>query len=157
MEQQPSEQLDKVLALADSSHDAEAMVAIRKARQMLSRDGLRFSDLARAAQKRPSVNRAFSFFSGSQIHLETQLIQLRQKLDDLQAQFESQAMQTEFWRRRAADFEQNYNLAQSETDRWQQVARDTVEKLWSLGQEVRSFETEDDAAASINEMPVKTA
>ena len=152
-----SEQLDKVLALADSSHDAEAVVAVRKARQMLSKDGLCFADLARAAARRPGLNRAFSIFSGPQIHLETQVIQLRQKLDDLQADVQSQAVQLEFWRRRAVELEQHFNLSQSETQRWRQLARDTVEKLWDLGQEVRTGEfLADTPVAGINAEP-KTA
>ncbi len=133
MDPATSTQLEKVLALADSAHEAEAIVAVRKARQLLSRDGLNFSDLARAASRRPGLNRAFSsIFSGGQVHLETQLVQLRQKLDDVQKDLQSQAVQLEFWRRRAAEFEQNFYTARSETERWKLLARETVEKLWEL-------------------------
>jgi hypothetical protein len=156
MDQKPSEQLDKVLALADSSHEAEAIVAVRKARQMLSRDGLSFADLAHAAMRRPGLNRVYSIFSGPQVHLETQIIRLRQKLDDLQADLQSQAVQLEFWRRRAAELEQHFNLSQSEAERWRQLARDTVEKLWDLGQEVCAEEFASDAPAA-DESDQKTA
>lgn len=142
------EQLDKVLALADSSHDAEALVAVRKARQMLSRDGLNFSDLARAAQRSPAPSRAFSLFSTPQIHQETQLIRLRQRLDDTQADLQSHQVQLEFWRRRAAELEQSYNTSRTESERWRQLAHDTVEKLWELGQEVRAVGGPDASAAA---------
>jgi len=130
-----SSQLEKVLALADSTHEAEAVVAVRKARQILSRDGLSFTDLARAAQRRPGLNRAFSsIFSGAQAHLETQIFQLRQRLNDLQVDMQAQTVQVEFWRQRAVDLEQNFHSARSDAERWKQLARETVEKLWDLGQ-----------------------
>jgi hypothetical protein len=134
MNVQATNQLDKVLALADSGHEAEAVVAVRKARQILSRDGLNFSDLARAAQKRPGINRALSMFSGAQMHLETQLVQMRQQLDDVQADMQAQTFQIEFWQRRAADMELQCQAARAEAERWRQLARETVEKLWDLGQ-----------------------
>jgi hypothetical protein len=139
MDQRVSDQLDKVLALADSSHDAEAVVAVRKARQMLSRDGLSFADLARAAYK-PRVSRPFSIFSGAQMHMEAQLVQLRQKLDDLQTDVQAQNFQINFWRGRATELEQNFHAARSEAERWRRLARETVEKLWDLGQGIETEE-----------------
>jgi len=145
MDSNASSQLEKVLALADSSHDAEAVVAVRKARQILSRDGLSFSDLARAATPRPVLNRAFSIFSTPQVNLDAQLIQLRQKLDDLQADMDGQSFQIEFWRRRATELEQNFHTARTEAERWRKLARETVEKLWDLGQDIKNEELSSDA------------
>jgi hypothetical protein len=147
MNQRATDQLDKVLALADSSHEAEAVVAVRKARQMLSRDGLSFSDLARAAQHRPRTNRAFSIFSGAQMHLETQVVQLRQKLDDLQTDMQTQNFQIDFWRRRATELEQGFYAARADAERWRRLARETVEKLWELGQDIRAEEFAQNAPA----------
>ena len=64
MNRQILNKLDKVLALADSDHDGEALVAVRKARQMLSNDGLSFGDLARVAALTPKP-RAEPYFPAS--------------------------------------------------------------------------------------------
>lgn len=71
MDQHSTDQLDKVIAMADYSHESEAVVAIRKARQVLMKCGLSFGDLAQAAlshRAKPSVP-----MSGKQLHLEAQL------------------------------------------------------------------------------------
>lgn len=118
MNQRIPEQLDKILALADSSHDGEAVVAVRKARQILSRDGLSFGDLARVAvsrQKKFSSSSILSQLSSQHDPAESQLDYLRQQLEDLRAQMQTQDLQMGFWRRRAMDLEQALQ-AQSEPE-----------------------------------------
>ena len=137
------EQLDKILALADSNHDGEAVVAVRKARQILSRDGLSFGDLARAATSggfKSKSSGMLSFLSGQRDHLESHIHHLRQQLDDLKAQMQTQGLQLEFWRRRALDLEQSSMTAQSDAERWKNLARETAEKLWDIGQSVSAEE-----------------
>src|ERR1700743_2075721 len=102
MDQRTFEQLEKVLALADSSHDGEAINALRKARQMLSRDGLSFGDLARIAA-RPRFNPMSLFAAGNTTQLETQIIHMRQQLQDAKIDLQAQDIQLDFWRRRAGD------------------------------------------------------
>ena len=136
-------QLDKVLALADSNHDGEALVAVRKARQILSRDGLSFGDLARAAssgQGLPKTVGAFSFLSGQRDHWESQIHYLRQQLDDARAQLQTQDLQLDFWRRRALDMEQTATHATTESERWKKLARETADHLWDIGQAVSQEE-----------------
>ena len=134
------QQLDKILAMADSAHDGEALVAVRMARQMLSRDGLNFSDLARAAQ-RPRVNLPFGFLSGQHIvSLETEILQLRQDLEDMRRQKTAHETAAEREKQRAIDLEQKLAHSQTDATRWRQLARETVEKLWDLGQ---SMQTDD--------------
>jgi len=143
MNERVPEQLDKILAMADSSHEGEAVVAVRKARQMLSRDGLSFGDLARAASKpqfQPKQSGVFSFLSGQRDHLESQIHHLRQQVEDLRAQMQTQDLQLDFWRRRANDLEQSATTAQSEAERWKKLARDTAERLWDMGQSIREEE-----------------
>ena len=138
MSHAPLTQLDKVLALADSNHDGEAVVAVRKARQLLSRDGLSFGDLARAASRKPGMSLPFGFRSASTVtHLEVEVVRLRQKLDDLQDAMQTKTAQAEQWRRRAEELEIKSQTSQAEARRWQKLARDTVEKLWDLGQSLR--------------------
>ncbi|MDX2028698.1 MAG: hypothetical protein SFW62_08685 [Alphaproteobacteria bacterium] len=154
MDRRTPDQLDKVLALADSTHEAEAIVAVRKARQMLSRDGLSFGDLARAASthKPKTSGRSFSLFSGSSMNLEVQIALLRQKLDDVQADMQAQGVELELWRRRAGELEQAFQSSQSQAERWRQLARDTVEKLWNLGLEMPG-----DGVSAEDEAEQKTA
>ncbi len=130
-------QLDKILALADSSHDGEALVAVRKARQLLSRDGLSFGDLARAASsQRGEGGAVFSFLSGPRPHLDSELSHLRQQLEDLRADMQTQDLQLDFWRRRAMDLEQNALHAAREAERWKTLARETADRLWEIGQSI---------------------
>lgn len=141
MDKQPPSQLDKVLALADSSHDGEALVAVRKARQMLSRDGLRFSDLARAAVQKPRVNLPFGFFSGQHVvNLEAEILQLRQAMEDLRSEKITFEARADNWRQRVIELEQKLAQSQADATRWRQLARETVEKLWDLGQSMQQEE-----------------
>ena len=131
MKQRIPEQLDKILALADSSHDGEAVVAVRKARQILSRDGLSFGDLARAASLRQVRPPGFlSRLSRQPDHLETQIHHLRQQLEDLRAQMQTQDLQLGFWRRRAIDLEENTLRARNKTEKWEKMAVGTANRLW---------------------------
>ncbi len=135
MNQRLVDQLDKVLALADSDHEGEALGALRMARRMLERSGLSFGDLAQSARRTggSSFSRP-SFFSNAQAQLQAQIDQLQDDLDAHVVQNESLTAQIEFWRRRSFELEQMLNLNQAETERWRQMARDTAERLWNLGQ-----------------------
>ena len=136
-----SDQLDKVLALADSNHEAEAVVAVRKAREMLERHGLSFGDLARAAVARRPANRpsgVMSFFSLTRDGGDEQIDELRQEISELQAQLTDQSLHLDFWRRRAADLEQTASHAQTEAGKWRALARETAEKLWDIGQTIQN-------------------
>ena len=157
MTERTHEQLDKILALADSVHDGEAVVAVRKARQVLSRNGLSFGDLARAASstgnyKSPGM---LSFLSGQRDHMEAQVYHLRQQLDDLRAQLQTQDLQLDFWRRRARDLEQNAQHAQGEVERWKKLASDTANRLWDIGQTIGGDEFT--AKAPLVENPTPTS
>jgi hypothetical protein len=140
MNRQLLNQLDKILALVDSDHDGEALVAVRKARRMLSNDGLSFGDLARAAAQKPRTHFPFSLRSTQSSNLEADLAALRQRLDDLHVEMQAQDMQINHWRRRAVNLEQKLATMQDEAGRWRQLARDTVEKLWDLGLAVQQYD-----------------
>jgi len=135
MNPQLQNQLNKILALADSAHDGEAVVAVRKAQQVLSRNGLSFGDLARAASQKPR-RLSLPFFASTSVDLEMEIVELRQQLQAMQNDLHMQAVEAKLWRHRASDLEQKLGTSQSESRRWQQLARDTVEKLWDLGQSV---------------------
>jgi chromosome segregation ATPase len=146
MDDRVSEQLDKILALADSNHEGEAVVAVRKAREMLSRDGLSFGDLARAASTHTYARSsgAFSFLSGGREFMESKINHLRQQVEDLQAQLQTQDFQLDFWRRRVTELEQSYQHAHSEAERWKKLASETANRLWDIARSVsgESFQAE---------------
>ncbi|MDD3371594.1 MAG: hypothetical protein PHE27_07205 [Alphaproteobacteria bacterium] len=144
MNERLTEQLDKILALADSSHDGEAVVAVRKAREMLSRDGLSFSDLARAASVKTSA--AIPFLTGGREYLESQIDHLRIQIEDLQSQMNTQDFQLDYWRRRALEVEQSLEHAQGEADRWKKLASETANRLWEIARQVGGSDNLPDAA-----------
>ncbi|MDE2030212.1 MAG: hypothetical protein KGI97_06575, partial [Alphaproteobacteria bacterium] len=82
----------------------------------------------------------FSFLSGQREHLEAQIAHLRAQLDDIRAQMQTQDLQLDFWRRRAADLEQNSMQAQGEAERWKKLARETADRLWDMGHSMKSDE-----------------
>jgi len=145
MNQRPIDQLEKVLALADSDHEGEALGALRMARRLLERNGLSFSDLARSVRQAGFPPRPF-FFSGAQVQLEAKIEQLQDDLSAHVEQNDSLSTQIEFWRRRAFELEQMLNLNQAETARWKEMARETAERLWDLGQIARAEAFVSDAA-----------
>ncbi|MCL2474035.1 MAG: hypothetical protein FWF23_03945 [Alphaproteobacteria bacterium] len=155
MDDRSTQQLDKILALADSSHDAEALVAVRKARQMLSKDGLRFSDLAKVAAypaclknvKSPS---AFSFLSGGREYMASQIAHLKQRAEDLAQQLQTQDMQMIFWKRRITELEGDNLKYKEEIEKWKRLAQETADKLWELG---NSIEKEEKEAVKVAERP----
>jgi chromosome segregation ATPase len=75
-----------------------------------------------------------SFLAGQRDHLESQVHYLRQQVDDLSAQLQTQELQLDFWRRRAVDLEQSATHATSEAERWKKLASDTADQLWEFGQ-----------------------
>ena len=135
-------QLDKVLALADSSFDGEAVVAVRMARRLLSRDGLSFGDLARAAGQKPPTNLSAGFFPSRHPRLEAEITQLRQALEDIRSEKIVHETQAEVWRLRTADLEQKLRQSQAEAARWRQLAQETADKLWDLGHALQGEEEE---------------
>lgn len=128
------DQLEKVLALADSNHEGEALGALRMARRILAKNGLSFQDLARAAGRPGLSSLTTSFFSGSSWQLQSKIEQLQDDIDAHVEQNQSLSTQMEFWRHRAQELEQKLNLNQAETERWKQMARETADRLWELGQ-----------------------
>jgi len=140
MDERASEQLEKILALADSSHDGEAVVAVRKARELLLKDGLSFGALARAASCHTYVKSSgvFSFLSGGREYMESQISHMRQQVEDLQAQMQTQDFQLDFWKRRAGELQQSVQHAQSEAERWKKLASETADHLWEMAQTMKA-------------------
>ncbi len=94
------EKLNKVLALADSSHEGEAMAALRATRTLLKYRGISLSDLLQEAMQmrgtaiqRPSMDVVVS--------LQREIIQLQQKVSQLQMELREQQSEARHWRQKA--------------------------------------------------------
>ncbi|MCW2235511.1 hypothetical protein [Azospirillum canadense] len=126
------DKLAKVLAMAESDHQGEALSALRAARIMLSRAGMSFRDLARgAAGPAPAAATAASAATSSappdRPPPPDQLVQgLRRQVRDLELEIAGLKRQLE---KSSGDTERH----REEADRWRTLARETAEKLWDLG------------------------
>ncbi len=139
MSQVVFKQLEKVLALADSSHEGEALGALRMSRRMMQKEGLTFADLATEA-RRAKFSMTRSLFSSGfdQAEWEQKIDVLQEEILAHVEQNESLTSQIEFWRKRAFELEQALNMNRGETERWKEMARETAERLWDLGQIARA-------------------
>ncbi|WP_035693760.1 hypothetical protein [Azospirillum halopraeferens] len=126
------DKLAKVLAMAESEHQGEALSALRAARIMLSRAGLTFRDLATAARPRPEPAEAAARADtapqppvkpppADQVvpGLRRQVADLERELSALRRQLDKAVGEAEKQR--------------DETERWKTLARETAEKLWDVG------------------------
>ncbi|MDD3181715.1 MAG: hypothetical protein PHD48_02780 [Alphaproteobacteria bacterium] len=137
MNQRIADQLEKILALTDSDHEGEALGALRMVRRLLEREGISFAALAQVARRGASVFSQPSF-SGAQVQLEAKIDQLMDEIDAHVEQNSNLSSQIDTWRRRSFELEQMLAMNQSETTRWKEIARETAERLWDLGQIARS-------------------
>ena len=110
--------LEKILALADSTHDGEAWLAMRKARAMLDTEGYSFKDLAGLALRRQrflSFRAAPAPATPPLTASPDQQLQNRQLLD---------------CQRRIAELEAQLAQSRTETRRWHRLAQESVDTLW---------------------------
>lgn len=133
MTQDFTRQLNKVFALIESDHEGEALGAMRMLRRLLDKEGLSFSDLAQTAIK-GSFSFTKPFFSPALVQQEARNEQLQEDIKAHVEQNENLSAQIEFWRRRTFEVEQLLNVHKAEAERWREMARETAEKLWDVGQ-----------------------
>ena len=130
----------KVLALVESDHHGEAQSALRAARIMLARAGLTFRDLADMARQPdwtppqqvtaappPSPPAPVVTTAGDEM-LRSQVRVLELRIRELETSLDRQ--QSELARQRL------------ETKRWHELARETAEKLWDVGQALETNQTQ---------------
>ena len=130
------EKLAKVLAMAESEHQGEALSALRAARIILARGGLTFRDLALAARNghaeprpaKPATPPPEPPPPPSREPPPDQLVTaLRRQMRDLELEISSLKRQLE---KVGGDLDRQ----RDETDRWRTLARETADKLWDVGQ-----------------------
>ena len=117
------DKLAKVLAMAESAHEGEALSALRAARIMLSRAGLSLRDLAhsgpaRSLQAPPAQSAPADPIMGN-VALRRQVCDLERELTGLKRQLEQASEEVDRQRK--------------ETQRWRRLARETAYRLWDLG------------------------
>lgn len=128
------DKLAKVLAMAESEHQGEAMSALRAARIMLSRAGLTFRDLALAAARPPGDAASQAPITtpppsappAKPPPAEQMLLGLRRQVNDLEREIAVLSRQLD---KAVTEAEKQ----REEADRWRTLARETAEKLWDLG------------------------
>lgn len=96
------DKLSKVLALADSGHDGEAMAALRAARTMLHGDGLNLSHVLQTAitERR---NEVVQVRGGVVTSLQREVVQLQFQLAKVQRDLREQQTETQHWKKMAED------------------------------------------------------
>ncbi|MGB4101840.1 MAG: hypothetical protein WBK91_08055 [Alphaproteobacteria bacterium] len=129
------QRLSKVLALADSSHDGEAVAAVRMAKQLLGQNGMSFSDLVQATAN-PSSGGRPAYYGASNRTNEAQMAEMQHKLRQMQTAGQLQGNELAHARMNVARLEASLAQAQQEVDKWRTLARDTANKLWDIGQQI---------------------
>ncbi|WP_207455602.1 hypothetical protein [Azospirillum sp. SYSU D00513] len=132
------DKLAKVLAMAESEHEGEALSALRAARVLLGRSGLSLRDLAQAARPvaRP-VTRDGDAGAGAAARARPsppgrtpppdQLVPaLRRQVQELEREVAALRRQID---RSSGEAERQ----RDEADRWRGIARETADRLWDLG------------------------
>ncbi len=94
------ERLSKVIALADSAHDGEALAALRATRNMLRHDGVELSSVLQDAMRsrvsnfvRPSMDIVTS--------LQREVVALQRQLAAAQKELREQRLETRHWQLKA--------------------------------------------------------
>jgi hypothetical protein len=125
-----ADKLAKVLALAESEHQGEALSALRAARVILARSGMSFRDLAHALTPpkpaAPPPRQEPPPPPARPEPDETVVLGLRRQVFDLERENASLARKLERLRG-----ENDHN--REEVGRWRSLAQETAEKLWDLG------------------------
>ncbi len=142
------DKLQKVLALAaDSAHDGEALAALRAARELLTRDGLSFGDLARAVFYLEEALDETAFravladqrVTNERRRHEEAVLEIQQ-LQSLWLQAQQQAgdarRQAVYWQSAHEQSEKNLARTRAELEHWRSLARDMAEQLWQVGAEI---------------------
>lgn len=127
------DKLAKVLAMAESEHQGEALSALRAARIMLSRAGLTFRDLALATRQpadaspqAPITPPPPAATPAKPPPPDQMLLALRRQVSDLERE-------TSVLKRQLDKAITEAEKQREEADRWRTLARETAEKLWDLG------------------------
>ncbi|MBY0428019.1 MAG: DUF2786 domain-containing protein [Alphaproteobacteria bacterium] len=133
------EKLNKVLALADSGHDGEAMAALRAARNMLTNDGVSLSHVLQSAiaERRPEV---VQVRGGVVTALQKEVIQLQMQLAKAQRDLREQMAESQHWKRQAEDNARKYKKLAVDVDLRQRRMNEAARNLADIAKSIESFD-----------------
>ena len=124
----PLQRLEKVLALADSDQDGEALAALRAARSMLQQSGMELSQVLSAA-----LSDEMSRRGGKKGFNNLELLRMRQLV-------EVREMEAGAWKKEAAAAKEALAKSEKERERWHRLANETMEKLWQIAQTIQAID-----------------
>lgn len=133
------EKLSKVLALADSGHDGEAMAALRAARNMLTNDGVSLSHVLQSAiaDRRPEV---VQVRGGVVTALQKEVIQLQMQLAKAQRDLREQMAESQHWKRQAEDNARKFKKQAVDIDLRQRRMNEAARNLADIAKSIESID-----------------
>ncbi len=131
------EKLSKVLALADSGHDGEAMAALRAARTMLNSDGVSLSNVLQSAiaERRHEV---VQVRGGVVTSLQKEVIQLQMQLAKTQRDLREQMAETQHWKKQAEDNARKLKNLTVDVDLRQRQLNEAARHLAEIAKSIES-------------------
>ena len=132
------EKLSKVLALADSGHDGEAMAALRAARNMLTHDGVSLSHVLQSAiaDRRSEV----VVRGGVVTALQKEVIQLQMQLAKAQRDLREQMAESQHWKRQADENARKLKKQAVDVDLRQRRLKDAARNLADIAKSIESID-----------------
>lgn len=133
------EKLSKVLALADSGHDGEAMAALRAARSMLRTDGVNLSEVLKTALQERR-NEHVQVRGGVVNSLQREVVQLQIKLAAVQRDLREQQQEAQHWRKQAEENARKLKAESAEKIHYKVQSKTVAEKLMELAKALENDE-----------------
>ncbi len=133
------EKLSKVLALADSGHDGEAMAALRAARTMLTHDGVNLSHVLQSAisERRHDV---VQVRGGVVTSLQKEVIQLQAQVAKTQRDLREQIAESQHWRRQAEEHARKLKKMTVDVDLRQRHLKDAAQSLADVARSLAALD-----------------
>ena len=133
------EKLNKVLALADSGHDGEAMAALRAARTMLTSDGVSLSHVLQTAiaERKHDV---VQVRGGVVTSLQKEVIHLQAQLAKTQRDLREQIAESQHWKRQAEDNARKLKKLAVDVDLRQRRINDAARNLADIAKSIESLD-----------------
>jgi Protein of unknown function (DUF2786) len=133
------EKLNKVLALADSGHDGEAMAALRAARTLLTSDGVSLSHVLQSAiaERR---NEVVQVRGGVVVSLQKEVIHLQMQLVKAQRDLREQIAESHHWRKTAEDNARKLKKQAIDADLRQRRLNETARALAEIAKSIENGE-----------------
>lgn len=134
------DKLSKVLALADSGHDGEAMAALRTARNLLDGDGVSLSEVLRTALDERSPE-FVKVRGGVVATLQKDVLALQTQVRDLQRQLRERQQDVHYWKKLAEENAAIFKKAASDKARFEGLTKNAMLRLADILREMEE-ETE---------------